>query len=330
MADRTGNDAAGKPVAGSLAAMVTEAAVPTFAQSFPPATCVKALVLAGLFVWLNWWQFQVLVGSWEDPNWSHGFLIPLFSLYLLYARREELLAAPRKACLWGMPILLWGIFQVLVGVYPIQNLWISHLGLIPILFGLVLYLGGRRIIRVTWLPIVFLIFAMPISENLYGQIARPLQNLAASASQIILRTCGVQIAVKESSLTIVALNGRIHALTVAEACSGMRMLVAFLALGVAMAYLDDRPVWQRVTLVVMAVPIAILCNVIRVIITGTMFVLDKPDLGKGFMHTFTGILMLPPALLMLWGLSWLLQALFVDEDEDKDKDDQPAAQGAKP
>jgi exosortase len=332
MADRADHDVVGKPTAGSLAEMVTEAAVPTFGQSFPPATCAKVVVLAILFVWLNWFQLPALGISWMKADWSHGPLIPLFSLYLLYARRDELLAAPRQTCLWGLPILLWGIFQVLVGVYPLQNLWISHLGMVPIIFGLVLYLGGRKVIRVTWLPIVFLVFAMPISSNLYEQIARPLQNLAASASQVILHACGVQITVEASSLTIVSVNGRVHPLLVAEACSGMRMLVAFLALGVAMAYLDDRPVWQRVTLVLMAIPIAILCNVLRVVITGTMFVLDRPDMGEGFMHTFTGILMLPPALLLLWGLSRLLRALFVDEDEDEDQDgeDQPAAQGAKP
>ena len=65
---------------------------------------------AALLALLNRWQFHPLVDTWiTDPNWSHGFLIPLFSLYLLYARREELLSAPRRACLWGLPILLGGM-----------------------------------------------------------------------------------------------------------------------------------------------------------------------------------------------------------------------------
>jgi len=324
--EKSRHDAGGPPPKGSLAAMVVEPSGPSFAQSFPRDVCVKILVLAGLFAWLNFWQFDILVRGWiENPNWSHGFLIPLFSLYFLYSRREELFAAPRRVCLWGLPIMVLGILQVLVGVWPIQNQWISHLGMVPILLGLVLYLAGPAVLRVTWLPIAYLLFLMPMPGRLYSRIALPLQNLAASASQIILKLCGVEIVVKESSLTLVSMTGIERQLTVAEACSGMRLLVAFLAIGVAMAYLDEKPIWQRVTLAVMGIPIAVICNVIRVVITSTMYVWDKPELGQDFMHTFTGMLMLAPALLMLWGLSWLLRGLFVESDEEEDESDGGAA-----
>jgi exosortase len=332
MSDPSSHDVGSREVSGSLAEMVAESSGPSFRQSFPVGTCAKIAILAGLFAWLNFWQFRILVREWEDPNWSHGFLIPLFSIYFLYSRRHELFATPRRVCLWGLPIMIAGIFQVLIGVYPIQNYWISHLGMIPILFGLVLYLAGPKIIRLIWLPIVFLAFAMPIPGTLYSRIALPLQNLAAAASQVILRLSGVSIVVKQSSLTLISVTGVERHLTVAEACSGMRMLMAFLALGVAMAYLDERPVWQRVTLVIMGVPIAVLCNVIRVLITSTMFVWDRPELGQDFMHSFTGMLMLAPALLMLWGLGRLLGSLFVEEeeeDEDKAQNGPMIAEGAR-
>ena len=327
MSERPKQTSGGKPSGASLAALVSDSSGPTFAQSFPPETCAKIAVLAGLFALLNFWQFKILYRSWmDDPNWSHGFLIPLFSLYFLYSRSGELFAARRRVCLWGLPIMILGILQVLLGFYPIQNYWTSHLGMVPILIGLVLYLGGPNILRVAWLPIVFLIFAMPIPSTLYGKIALPLQNLAAAASHIILKVFGVVIVVKQSSLTLLSVTGVERHLTVAEACSGMRMLMAFMALGVAMAYLDDRPVWQRVTLVVMGVPIAVLCNVIRVIITSSMFVWDRPEFGQKFMHSFTGMLMLAPALLMLWGLSWLLRGLFVEEEE-PEQDREPGGGG---
>lgn len=307
--------------------------MPSFRQSFPAVTCAKILVLAGLFVWLNFWQFRILVRTWiDDPNWSHGLLIPLFSIYFLYSRRGELFAAGRRACLWGLPLMVAGILQVLIGVYPIQNHWFSHLGMITILSGLVLYLSGRRVSRLTWLPICFLVFALPIPGSLYSRIALPLQNLAAAASQAILKLCGVPIVVKHSNLILLSASGMERELTVAEACSGMRMLMAFLALGVAMAYLDDRPIWQRVVLVIMGIPIAVLCNVFRVIITSAMYYWDRPELGKDFMHSFTGLLMLVPALLMLWGLGWLLRGLFVEDDEEgKDQAERgsPVPEGAK-
>jgi exosortase len=163
---------------------------------------------------------------------------------------------------------------------------------------------------------------MPLPSDTYSKIALPLQNIAAAASAAVLKLCGVNIIVKASELTLVSVSGITRDLTVAEACSGVRMLVAFMALGVAMAYLDDKPIWQRVTLVLMGVPIAIACNVMRVIITSTAYVMDKPDLGKDFMHSFTGMLMLVPALLMLWGLGWLLQSLFVADEQDEEDQDE--------
>lgn len=307
-----------------LAELVREEQTPTLGESLPAASWVKLAVLAGLFAWLNFWQFRIMVQVWtDDGDWSHGFLIPLFSLYLLYSRREELLAAPRRRCLLGLPLLLGGVALSLVGVYPIQNHWISHLGMIPALLGLVLYVAGPKVLRVAWVPIVFLIFAMPLPGSLYGRLALPLQNIAAAASQVILHFCGVEITGRQSQLTLISISGVPRPLMVAEACSGMRMLMAFLALGVATAYLDERPTWQRVTLVVMAVPIAVLSNVIRVVITSTMFVVDRPELGQDFMHRFTGMVMLIPALLMFLGLSALLSALFVEDDEDES--DRPEA-----
>jgi len=105
---------------------------------------------------------------------------------------------------------------------------------------------------------------------------------------------------------------------VAEACSGMRLLMAFFALGVATAYLEMRPIWQRIVLVTAALPIAVLCNVLRVTITCSMYYIDQPELGQGVLHNFAGMLMLIPAFGMLWVLGWLLNRLFVDVEEEED------------
>ena len=326
MNDTTRHDT-GEASKGSLAELVAETPALTFSQSFPLETCARILLLAGLMVWLNFWQLRIMARTWiDDPNWSHGFLIPLFSIYFLYSRRNELCLARRRICFWGLALTLFGIFFTIAGVYVYQafwrGYWFSHVGIILTIMGLVLYLGGPRVLKVVWLPIVFLIFAMPLPGTTYGQIALPLQNLAAMASGAVLKLSGVDIVVKASELTLVSVSGVTRHLTVAEACSGVRLLVAFMALGVAMAYLDDKPIWQRVTLVLMGVPIAVTCNVLRVVITSTAYVQDKPEFGTDFMHSFTGMLMLIPALLMLWGLNWLLQGLFVADDDDDEQDAQ--------
>ena len=138
---------------------------------------------------------------------------------------------------------------------------------------------------------------------------------------------GIDISSTASALTLTSKGGLERNLTVAEACNGMRLLTAFLALGVATAYLDDKPIWQRVILVVAAVPIAIFCNVIRVSFTCWTYYIDKPEMGQDFMHFFAGIMMLIPAFGMLWGWAWLLRNLFVEDTDDR-AEPRPAAEGA--
>jgi exosortase len=199
--------------------------------------------------------------------------------------------------------------------------------MVGVLFGLVLYLGGPRVMRVAWLPILFLIFALPIPELLYARFSLPLQNIAAKGAVVIVQLLGVDISSNASSLHLSSQSGVPRDLTVAEACSGMRLLMAFLALGVATAYLDYKPLWQRVILVGAAIPIAVFCNTLRVSITCWMYYIDKAELGQDFMHYFTGVLMLIPALGMLWVLSWLLKLTLVDVEEDEETPAPPAGQG---
>ena len=308
-----------------LAEMVAEETGPAQAGAARLILSAKIAILAALLIALNWWQFSTLVGKWlHDSNWSHGFLIPLFSLYLLFNRRHELFSAPRRTCLWGLAIMVLAIAMEILAVHPIRNLWLRQASMVGIVFGLVLYLCGPRVMLVAWLPIVYFLLAIPIPEILYTRIAVPLQELAAKCSGGILDLVGVEIEVTASALSIVSRGGVEHTLTVAEACSGVRSLMAFVALSVAMAYIEDRPFWQRMVMVFASVPIAVACNIIRVTMTCTMYVIDKPELGQDFMHTFMGLVLLAPALLLLILLGWLMRGLYVDVEEEDDEEDVPA------
>jgi len=309
----------------SLAEMVAEPEAPLFRQSFPRATVLKVVILAGLLVVMNYRQFPYLVIKWWDDidRWGHGFLIPLFSLYLLYSRRNDLLTAKRRTSLWGLPVILLGGLGQVLG-YWIRNPWSTQMSLLLLVLGLVLYLAGWQVLRLTWLPILFLAFALPIPDIYYGRIALPLQNLAAAFSANIMRIFGVEIDVAASKLSLLSVSGERYPLAVEEACSGIHLLTAFVALSVCMAYLSERPVWQRVVLVLLGIPVAIACNVLRVTITCTMFYLDLPELGQKFMHAVTGLVMLVPALGMLWLAGWVLNNLFVEVEEDEASEPDPA------
>jgi exosortase len=212
--------------------------------------------------------------------------------------------------------VILGLVGEFSSLYVLKNFWGSQLSMLLVLFGLVLYLAGPSVIRITWLPIVYLVFAIPLPEMLYNRIALPMQNLAAQGSMLMLRAAGVNITSDASALHLISRSGLPQELTVAEACSGMHLLMAFMALGVAMAYLDNKPLWQRLILVCAGVPIAIFCNVLRVAITAWMFYIDKAEMGTGFMHAFTGIVMLIPALVMLWLLARILKMMIIEVDEE--------------
>jgi exosortase len=282
----------------------------------------KIGVIAVLLAGMNWWQFVKLVQQWlSDENWTHGFIIPLFSLFLLYTWRDEIARTPRRVCLWGLPVIAISLAMLVAGFYPLQNEWIKQLSMPLLIWGVVLYLAGWKMAKITAVPIFFLLFALPLPGYLYERIALPLQNLAARMSGGILRVLGVELEVTASYMAIVSVSGQTHDLQVAEACSGVRSMMAFFALGTALAYIEDRPMWQRVTMVVAALPITVVCNILRVTITSSMFVIDKPELGQEFMHTFTGMLLLIPALLLLFGLGKLLQAMVVEEEHDESDTD---------
>ena len=312
---------------GSLVDMVGVSQSRPVDQAFSRSACVKIAVITFLLCGLNFWQFKRLVAGWRvDPNWSHGFLIPLFSLYLIYTRWDQLKAARRRICVWGLPIFLVSLFVMVFSYFPLGVNWFCQMSMIPLFLGVVLYLAGPAVLKLTWVPIVYLLLAIPIPDILYQNIAYPLQELAAQSTTVILRVCNVTIDVSASSLSITSISGKVHPLQVVEACSGVRSLMAFVALSAAMAYIDDRPVWQRLVLIFSSLPITMLCNILRVTATSTMFVIDQPELGKDFMHTFMGMALLVPALLMLLGLSWMMNNLFIEPDEDEDEDEDNGAE----
>jgi exosortase len=326
MTQTLGDNISPRPGSGSLADLVSVSEPPQAVRGLPVEAYVKIALLGALFVIVNYWQWPILVPKWlKEDDWQHGLAIPLFGLYLLYCRRHELLSAPRKGCWWGLVIMIGAALMEVIGFYPLCVAYIFHVGMVFLLFGLVLFMAGPKVMKVVWLPILFWILAMPLPPLLYNNIAFHLQNLAAKWSAVIMLIFGVHVDVSGSFLTFASIAGKECNLEVAGACSGIHSLMAYLSLGVAMAYLQDRPVWQRIVLLLSIIPVAIFTNVLRVAITIEMYYLDHPELGDKFMHELTGLFMLVPTFLLLWLISWVLKRIFV-EVEDKPS---AAAGGAK-
>jgi len=284
---------------------------------------VKMLIVAGLFIYLFGGEIRGMVDRWyTDSNWSHGFLIPFFSLYFINQRKNEILNLETKPNYIGLFLLICGIVFYPLNIVHFQIGYLRPIGMIATLGAIVLFLGGWGLIKYTWLPITFLVFAVPLSDSLYVGLTMPMRYLSAKVAAVFLSLVKDLEATAHGAIIDVVYKGqRLEpSLDVAETCSGMRLLMAFLALGVAMAYLHYRPKWQRAVLLASTIPIAILCNILRVTITGFIYILISPIYAQGIYHDLLGLTMLLPAFGLYYALAWFMENLFVGESRPAGED----------
>jgi exosortase len=285
---------------------------------------VKVAILGGLLCFLFRGELEGMIHLWlTDPSWSHGLLIPLFSLYFVNQRRREILGLE-----WvrdPLAVLLSGRRPGRLSPGQTRP---NYLGLVLLLAVMAFYVfnvvspSGYAYFRPLSAiaaagAVVYLVFAVPLPRRYYEGMTIPLRQLSASVATALLDLVpGVDATANGVVIDIVYHGHRLEpALDVAEACSGMRLLMAFLALGVAMAYLHDRPIWQRLVLLLSTVPIAVLCNVIRVTATGFIYVLADPVYTQGVYHDALGLAMLPLAFAFYGLLAAFMSSLFIEEDE---------------
>jgi len=283
---------------------------------------IKIFIVSALFCFLFRNEIKGIVHRWlTDSSWSHGFLIPLFSLYFVNQKKEEILRCAANDELrpnyLGLVFLIFGILFYPFNIVHLQYGYLRSIDMIATLGAIVLFLGGWKLIKNTWLPIVFLVFAVPLPERYYKELTMPMRQWAATVASRLLNLVPKLDATANGVVIDVFYKGMPldPPLDVAEACSGIRLLMAFLALGVAMAYLHYRPLWQRVVLLISTVPIAIFCNIVRVTITGFIYVLIHPKYAQGIYHDMLGMAMLPLAFGLYGALAWFMSSLFIDESD---------------
>lgn len=285
------------------------------------------VALGGLFALFHWVTLRFIVlTAWHDSDWSHALLLPVISIVYLAMHREELAAIRPRVSLWGLPVLLLGMLSYLYWIYPGQIPMYRGYSMIIGLAGLVLLLLGPSIMRVAWFAIAYLLLGVPVGQTVWDELTARLQDIAATGAAWILEILAklelpMAFAVERmgNQLSLFFTRDGVpvtESLNVAEACSGLRSLMAFVALSVAIAFFNRRPWWHRLILVLSAVPIAVGINVVRVSVVGIIALYDI-EAATGDFHTFVGLLMLIPAGLLFLGLDWVLTHLLIRENAPK-------------
>lgn len=279
------------------------------------------IILLGAFLLLFYrWYFRQLgpVGfSAKHPqDWGHAYLVPIISLAFAWKHRRELFSTPLMTFWPGLTLLLGGISIYSFFLFGFPNHMFQGFALLVSLAGVVLLLAGPRLLAVLAFPIAYLAMGVTISEQVMNGITFQLKIMASQASGVVLTILGIENNVAGNMLTIFTADGRELPLNVAEACSGMRMVIAFIALAVAVAFFGLRHWWQRIAVICLAIPVALGMNVARVVVLAYLSIYD-PDMATGEAHTLIGTLLLVPAFFIFMGVVWLLDRMVGDETSQK-------------
>jgi exosortase len=269
----------------------------------------QVALLSALSLWLYWPTILHLVGQWwHDPNFSHGFFVPLFSGFVLWQERNRLARlAPRPSWL-GLAVIFVAICLLIVGQLGAE-LFLARFSLLVLLAGVVILFQGWKMFRAVLFPWAFLLLMIPIPAIVFNQITFPLQLLASRVAARILPLLGVPI-LREGNV----INLPSMALEVAEACSGIRSLMSLVTLAIIYGYLTEKRIWVRWLLAIASVPIAVVANSVRIIGTGLLVQYWDAEKAEGYFHASWGWIIFVISLLLLYALHALLRTIWPGEE----------------
>lgn len=256
---------------------------------------LKILVVFALLAAAFYPVYPDLANAWmHQQDNSYGILVPFISLYFLWDRRAELVSTPPQSTNWG---LLFTILSLLLYLLALVGgvAFVSRLMLVAALAGLVLYVFGWRRFKILAFPLFFLFFMVPIPVSIVSLISLPLQNFATRVSAGLIQACSIPVYREGNMLYFVQTQ-----LEVAEACSGIRSLMALIMLSVVFVYLSKQGILKKTILLCSAIPIALTGNLLRVSGTGILAHFFGDKVARGFMHEFSGMAVFVFGMLILF------------------------------
>lgn len=260
------------------------------------------LALLPLLVLAYWTVVPGMVSDWNnDPNYSHGFLVPLIAGYFAWQKWPELKELQVSPSNLGLLVVAGSLLLLIFG-FAGTEYFTMRSSLVFLLAGIILFWFGWAVFKGLLLPVGFLLFMVPLPYIVYDAMAFPLKLMVAKFSVAALKLMGIAV-LREGNIIMFPQT----VLEVADACSGLRSLMSLLALAVAYAVFSQKSNLMRVIMVLSAVPIAIATNMFRVIATGVLAQYYGAAAAEGFFHEFAGLAVFALAMVLLFLLGALLR-----------------------
>jgi len=270
---------------------------------------LAVLLLVG---WVYWPIFEQVIRRWAlDPQYTHGYVVPVFALVVLWYRRDSFPSERMAPTWWGIPVLLLGTVLRLTGSL-LSFEWLEAGSVLPTLVGLILLTAGGAVAKWAWPAYALMLFVLPWPWQFDLLLTGPLRQVATTCSTFALQTLGVPALARGNIILVNDLE-----VGIVEACSGLGMLMTFFALSTAVAFLVDRPVVERWILFFSAIPIGILMNVARITTTVFLYQFASAETARLVFHDLAGWIMMPLALLVLWLEMLWLRNLWVPVEPDR-------------
>ncbi|MCZ6491651.1 MAG: exosortase [Acidobacteria bacterium] len=243
----------------------------------------KALIIgAGVAVLYSEVLRELAFDWWNNPDYSHGLLLPFVTLYLIWQKKGKLAGSPAAPSKFGLMVML-GSLGLLFAGHLGAEFFISRVSLLLFLGGLVLFFFGWKHLRMVSFPLGLLFLAIPLPAVIFYQLTFPLQLIASQLATFFLETSMVPVLREGNVIVLPNIT-----LEVVEACSGIRSLFSLMTLTILYGYFMEGRTSFRLILIAMTVPLALFCNGLRIMGTGILTQYVNPAAAEGFFHSFSG------------------------------------------
>ncbi len=249
-------------------------------------TLIWTCIIAGLLCYAYYPLAEHLIMRFEarDSYYSHGYLVPFVTAYLIWRKREELSTLTPQGSFIGLPLIIAGLLIYTVSYFLEVNFF-GYVSFLIVLFGIVIYLGGWKVTRALLFPLLFLIFMIPLPKVVILAISFEMKMLASEISSWLVNLVGIETSVSGSRIFYPG-----GFLWVGDPCSGLRSLISFLALGTVVVQLTSGKAWKKTVLFISVIPIALLSNVVRIFVLTVASYFYGSQIVDGFLHDFMGFM----------------------------------------